>query len=80
MKLWSIIGNSQKLDGGAMFGNAPRALWARWAPPDEHNRIDLASRALLATPSPAGTSGSVSAAPGAAGAAGWSSVADFEDD
>lgn len=43
MKLWSISGNSQKLDGGAMFGNAPRALWARWAPPDEHNRIDLAS-------------------------------------
>lgn len=50
MKLWSIIGNSQKLDGGAMFGNAPRALWSRWAPPDEHNRIDLACRALLATP------------------------------
>ncbi|WDS36339.1 MBL fold metallo-hydrolase [Pseudoxanthomonas sp.] len=50
MKLWSITGNSQKLDGGAMFGNAPRALWAKWAPPDEHNRIDLACRALLASP------------------------------
>jgi len=50
MKLWSIRGNSQKLDGGAMFGNAPRALWSKWAPPDEHNRIDLACRALLATP------------------------------
>src|SRR5438445_229518 len=25
MKLWSILGKSQKLDGGAMFGNAPRA-------------------------------------------------------
>jgi glyoxylase-like metal-dependent hydrolase (beta-lactamase superfamily II) len=48
MKLWSIGGNSQKLDGGAMFGNAPRALWERWAPPDELNRIDLACRALLA--------------------------------
>jgi glyoxylase-like metal-dependent hydrolase (beta-lactamase superfamily II) len=50
MKLWSIMGNSQKLDGGAMFGNAPRALWSRWAPPDEHGRIDLACRALLASP------------------------------
>lgn len=50
MKLWSIAGNSQKLDGGAMFGNAPRALWSRWAEPDEHGRIDLACRALLASP------------------------------
>jgi glyoxylase-like metal-dependent hydrolase (beta-lactamase superfamily II) len=50
MKLWSILGNSQKLDGGAMFGNAPRAMWAQWSPPDGANRIDLACRALLASP------------------------------
>lgn len=50
MKLWSVLGNSQKLDGGAMFGNAPRAMWSKWAPPDEQNRIDLACRALLASP------------------------------
>lgn len=50
MKLWSILGNSQKLDGGAMFGNAPRAMWAKWASPDDQNRIELACRALLATP------------------------------
>lgn len=50
MKLWSILGNSQKLDGGAMFGNAPRALWQRWAGVDDANRIDLACRALLASP------------------------------
>jgi len=50
MKLWSIRGNSQKLDGGAMFGNAPRAMWERWAAPDDHNRIELACRALLASP------------------------------
>ncbi len=50
MKLWSLRGNSQKLDGGAMFGNAPRALWEKWAAPDEHNRIELACRALLASP------------------------------
>ena len=50
MKLWSIMGNSQRLDGGAMFGNAPRAMWAKWLPPDEENRIPLACRALLASP------------------------------
>ena len=50
MKLWSLLGNSQKLDGGAMFGNAPRAMWAQWLPPDEGNRVPLACRALLASP------------------------------
>ncbi|QZN81687.1 MBL fold metallo-hydrolase [Stenotrophomonas sp. DR822] len=50
MKLWSIRGNTQRLDGGAMFGNAPRALWEKWAAPDELNRIELACRALLASP------------------------------
>jgi glyoxylase-like metal-dependent hydrolase (beta-lactamase superfamily II) len=48
MKLWSILGNSQKLDGGAMFGNAPKALWSKWLAPDEDNRVELACRALLA--------------------------------
>jgi glyoxylase-like metal-dependent hydrolase (beta-lactamase superfamily II) len=50
MKLWSILGNSQQLDGGAMFGNAPRAMWSNWLAPDEQNRIPLACRALLASP------------------------------
>lgn len=49
MKLWSLLGNSQKLDGGAMFGNAPRAMWSQWIAPDEQNRIPLACRCLLAT-------------------------------
>lgn len=49
IRLWSILGNSQKLDGGAMFGNAPRAMWSRWIEPDEHNRVPLACRALLAS-------------------------------
>lgn len=48
MKLWSITGNSQKLDGGAMFGNVPKGMWAKWLAPDEENRIPLACRALLA--------------------------------
>ena len=42
MKLWSLLGNGQRLDGGAMFGNVPRALWSRWYEPDEDHRIDLA--------------------------------------
>jgi glyoxylase-like metal-dependent hydrolase (beta-lactamase superfamily II) len=46
-RLWSVLGNAQKLDGGAMFGNAPKAMWNRWAPADEHNRIDLACRCLV---------------------------------
>jgi glyoxylase-like metal-dependent hydrolase (beta-lactamase superfamily II) len=47
MEFWSILGNSQQLDGGAMFGNAPKALWSRWITPDEQNRIPLACRCLL---------------------------------
>ena len=48
MKLWSILGNSQRLDGGAMFGNVPRAMWEQWIAPDAQHRIPLACRALLA--------------------------------
>jgi len=33
-----------------MFGNAPRAVWEKWAAPDDLNRIELACRALLASP------------------------------
>lgn len=36
-----------RLDGGAMFGSVPKALWARDAPPDESNRILLATRSLI---------------------------------
>ncbi|MCA9572661.1 MAG: hypothetical protein KC656_32700, partial [Myxococcales bacterium] len=45
--LTTLQGNRQRLDGGAMFGNAPRALWSRWATPDDAHRIPLACRALL---------------------------------
>jgi len=45
--LTSVLGNSQRLDGGAMFGNAPRAMWEKWIPPDDRNRIPLACRCLL---------------------------------
>jgi len=43
----SLRGNSMKLDGGAMFGNAPKALWARWMSADDQNMIEIASQSLL---------------------------------
>jgi glyoxylase-like metal-dependent hydrolase (beta-lactamase superfamily II) len=46
-ELYSLLGNSQKLDGGAMFGNAPKAMWRNWVTVDDENRIDLACRCLL---------------------------------
>ena len=45
--IYSIEGNRQRLDGGAMFGNVPRPLWSKWTAPDEENRIPLACRAFL---------------------------------
>ncbi|MFO0712936.1 MAG: MBL fold metallo-hydrolase [Sandaracinus sp.] len=45
--LTAISGNSQRLDGGAMFGNAPRPVWQTWIAPDERHRIPLACRAML---------------------------------
>ncbi len=33
-----------------MFGNAPKAVWEKWSPADDLNRIELACRALLASP------------------------------
>ncbi len=47
MKIYSVEGNTQKLDGGAMFGNCPKAVWQKWAPADDKNRITLACRSLL---------------------------------
>ncbi|HUJ59703.1 MAG TPA: MBL fold metallo-hydrolase [Kofleriaceae bacterium] len=45
--LTSVLGNSQRLDGGAMFGNVPKAMWEKWIPPDQENRIPLACRCLV---------------------------------
>ena len=47
VKLFSIDGNTQLLDGGSMFGNAPRPVWERWTNVDELGRIELACRSLL---------------------------------
>ena len=47
MRLSSVEGNRQRLDGGAMFGNVPRNLWAKWLSPDAENRLEFACRCLL---------------------------------
>lgn len=43
----AIQAGGQKLDGGAMFGVVPKALWQRRIAPDERNRIQLGMRCLL---------------------------------
>ena len=47
LRCHALEAGTQQLDGGAMFGIVPKALWARRAPPDERNRIPLALRCLL---------------------------------
>jgi len=34
------------LDGGSMFGRAPKMMWERWFPADEENRILMATNIL----------------------------------
>ncbi len=36
-----------RLDGGAMFGVVPKTLWSRTNPPDNSNRIDMCTKALM---------------------------------
>ena len=47
IRVRAVEGNRQRLDGGAMFGHVPKALWQRWYSCDEDNRIDLACRCML---------------------------------
>ena len=47
IKVSAIEGNGQKLDGGAMFGNAPRPMWEKWIAPDALGRIPLSCRCFL---------------------------------
>lgn len=47
MKLYPIEAGNFKLDGGAMFGVVPKALWNRTNPADSNNMIDIAARCLL---------------------------------
>jgi glyoxylase-like metal-dependent hydrolase (beta-lactamase superfamily II) len=46
-KLTIIESGFFALDGGAMFGIIPKALWQKTNPPDEVNRIKMSTRNLL---------------------------------
>lgn len=47
MQIRLICGGALRLDGGAMFGIIPKALWSRNTAADEQNRIQLACNCLL---------------------------------
>ncbi len=47
-EIHSIITGHVRLDGGAMFGVVPKVLWDKVCDVDEHNRILLATRTLIA--------------------------------
>ncbi len=40
-EIFSIVENSFKIDGGAMFGVVPKIIWEKLTPPDEKNRVKL---------------------------------------
>jgi glyoxylase-like metal-dependent hydrolase (beta-lactamase superfamily II) len=46
-EVYSIVENSFKIDGGAMFGVVPRVIWERLMVPDERNMITLDLNLLL---------------------------------
>src|SRR5688572_9329678 len=46
-RIHALQAGGQRLDGGAMFGVVPKALWERRIPADERNRIQLGMRCLL---------------------------------
>ena len=47
MTLHPVETGNFKLDGGAMFGVVPKALWSKTNPADNNNMIDIAARGLL---------------------------------
>jgi glyoxylase-like metal-dependent hydrolase (beta-lactamase superfamily II) len=47
LELTPLLDGYFRLDGGAMFGVVPKALWQKRAPADDRNRITMAMRPLL---------------------------------
>ncbi len=50
----SVVNGTVRLDGGAMFGVVPKVLWEPLVDVDDHNRILLATRTLIAVDRVAG--------------------------
>jgi glyoxylase-like metal-dependent hydrolase (beta-lactamase superfamily II) len=47
MKLFSLIADNWKMDGGVAFGVVPKSLWSRKLEADENNMIRITTRCLL---------------------------------
>jgi len=47
LQIYSIVENSFKIDGGAMFGVVPKIIWQRYLPADKDNFITLDINLLL---------------------------------
>ena len=47
MQIYPIETGNFKLDGGAMFGVVPKAIWQRTNPADNNNLIDMGLRCML---------------------------------
>lgn len=47
MELFLLEDGEFRLDGGAMFGVVPRVMWAKVAPPDDANTIEMNANMLL---------------------------------
>ena len=47
MKLFTIVPENFKMDGGACFGVVPKSIWSKHVPCDDNNMINMSSRCLL---------------------------------
>jgi len=47
MKIFPVLAENWKMDGGVAFGVVPQTIWKKLAEPDEFNRIKITSRCLL---------------------------------
>ncbi|MEZ5197223.1 MAG: MBL fold metallo-hydrolase [Bacteroidales bacterium] len=47
MKVFPIITENWKMDGGVAFGVVPRTMWQKLAEPDENNLVKITTRCLL---------------------------------
>ena len=48
MKLYPVLAEYFRMDGGACFGVVPKTIWSKYVASDENNMIPISSRCLLA--------------------------------
>ena len=47
MKIYSVISEHWKMDGGVAFGVVPKTIWKKLIEPDENNMVNITTRCLL---------------------------------